>query len=112
MQSPLRIRQRLLNVFARTNVKPTKANADLKAVNIGELDIDQDGTTKEDPAWDGADDPFVHLSPGERMEVMKTMTLQDIYQSASERKEQNKKSKKKWLRRKRNRGNIFKKPES
>lgn len=111
MQSPLRIRQRLLNVFAKTNVKPRKANGDLKAVNIGELDIDKDGTTKEDPAWDGADDPFVHLSPGERMEVMKTMTLQDIYQSASERKEQNKKSKKMWLR-KRNRGNIFKKPES
>ena len=85
MQSPLRIRQRLVNVFTKNNTKAVlKANPDLQAINIGELE------TNEDQVWDGEDDPFMHLSAGERMEVMKSMTLQDIYQSASERKEQNK----------------------
>ena len=85
MQSPLRIRQRLANILTKKNTKAVlKANPDLQAINIGELE------TKEDQVWDGEDDPFMHLSAGERMEVMKSMTLQDIYQSASERKEQNK----------------------
>jgi len=85
MQSPLRIRQRLVNIFTKKNTKAVlKANPDLQAINIGELE------TNEDQVWDGEDDPFMHLSAGERMEVMKSMTLQDIYQSASERKEQNK----------------------
>lgn len=86
-----------------------KSTPGLKAVNIGELDIDEDGTTKEDPAWDGPDDPFLHLSPGERMEVLRTMSLRDIYQSASERKEQNKKEKNKWRGRG---GNKFKRPDA
>ncbi len=92
---------------ATAKEKSKNAPPGLKAVNIGELDIGKDGATKEDPAWDGPDDPFLHLSPGERMEVLRTMSLQDIYQSASERKEQNKKQKRKW----RGRGsNKFKRP--
>jgi len=99
MQSPLRIRQRLINVFTRNNeIGPAKVGQSIKAVNIGEFDINEDGTTREDSAWDGPDDPFLHLSPNERMEVLRTMSLQDIYQSALERKEQNKKQKKKkWV---------------
>jgi len=109
MQSPLRIRQRLTNFITEKNDnKPTETGPELKAVNIGELDINEDGTTREDAAWDGPDDPFRHLSPGERMEVLRTMSLQDIYQSALERKEQNKKQKKKWGG---NRGKKFKRPD-
>ena len=108
MQSPLRLRQRLANAFPNTNDTSKNALPDLKAVNIGELDIDEDGTTKEDSAWDGPDDPFLHLSPGERMKVLRTMSLEDIYQSASERKEQNRKQKKKW---RVMRGNKFKRPD-
>ena len=108
MQSPLRIRQRLLNAFSKRGRIVNKANPELKAVNIGELDVDEDGTTRADHAWDGPDDPFMHLSPGERMEVLRTMSLQDIYQSALERKEQNKKQKKKWGS---NRGKKFKRPD-
>ena len=109
MQSPLRLRQRLITALAKAKEKSRKAPPGLKAVNIGELDIDEDGTTKEDPAWDGPDDPFLHLSPGERMEVLRTMSLRDIYQSASERKEQNKKEKNPW----RGKGaNKFKRPDA
>ena len=98
-----------MNAFAKKNNGPKKAGTGSKAVNIGELDMNADGSTREDPAWDGPDDPFMHLSPGERMEVLKTMSLQDIYQSAVERKEQNKKQKKKWGGK--NRGNKFKRPD-
>ena len=109
MQSPLRIRQRLTNFITEKNDnRPMETGPELKAVNIGELDINEDGTTREDAAWDGPDDPFLHLSPGERMEVLRTMSLQDIYQSALERKEQNKKQKKKWGG---NRGKKFKRPD-
>ena len=105
MQSPLRIRQRLINVFSRKSMRSVlKSNPDLKAINIGELDVDE---TKDDQVWDGPDDPFLHLSAGERMEVMRTMTLQDIYESASERKQQNKKEKRKWI----NKSNKFKRPD-
>lgn len=107
MQSPLRLRQRLVTLFDKPKEKSKKSPPGLKAVNIGELDIDKDGTTKEDAAWDGPDDPFLHLSPGERMEVLRTMSLRDIYQSASERKEQNKKQKNKWRKKG---GNRFKRP--
>ena len=102
LQSPLRIRQRLINVFTSTknSNRPTKAPPGVKAVNIGELDIDEFGKTTEDKSWDGPDDPFAHLSPGERMEMMRTMSLQDIYQAAYERKELNKKRQKKQKKRK------------
>jgi len=94
----------------RNEKKVIKTGPALKAVNIGEVDvINKDGTTKEDAAWDGPDDPFMHLSPGERMNVLKSMSLQDIYNSAEERKEQNKKQKKKWMGKKR--GNKFKRPD-
>ena len=96
-------------MFSKKNDTSKKAKPGLKAVNIGELDVDKDGATREDPAWDGPDDPFMHLSSGERMEVLRTMSLQDIYRSASERKEQNKKEKKKWGG---GRGNKFKRPEN
>ena len=66
-----------------------------RSINIGELDIDVDGNTKEDPAWDGEDDPFMHLGPIERMDVLRKMSLNEIYQSAVERKEQNKKKRRK-----------------
>lgn len=108
MQSPLRLRQRLMNGFAKKNDNQVIPGPGLKSVNIGELDINVDGTTRAEPAWDGADDPFMHLSPGERMEVLKTMSLQDIYQSGMERKQQNKKQKNKWGRK---RDKKFKGPD-
>lgn len=108
-QSPLRIRQRLLALQSRTNVISKKIGPGLKAINIGELDLDKDGATRADQFWDGKDDPFVHLSPGERMEVLKSMSLKEIYRSASERKEQNKKQKWRWWGGQRN--YTFKRPE-
>jgi hypothetical protein len=109
IQSPLRIRQRLLALRSKTNVISKKIGPGLRAINIGELDVDKDGATRADQFWDGKDDPFVHLSPGERMEVLKSMSLQEIYRSASERKEQNKKQKWRWWGGQRN--YTFKRPE-
>ena len=80
----------------RANSRPRKVlDERSRSINIGELDIDEDGNTKEDPAWDGEDDPFMHLSPTERMDVLRKMSLDEIYQSAVERKEQNKKKRRK-----------------
>lgn len=97
LQSPLRIRQRLSNVFAKVNKKSLSVDgSDLQAINIGEIDITDDGLTAEEPSWDGEDDPFQHLAPGERMEVLRTMSLHDIYKSAVNRKEQNQKQKRRF----------------
>ncbi|KAL9181460.1 hypothetical protein ACHAXT_010265 [Thalassiosira profunda] len=110
LQSPLRIRQRVGSMLERARAR-RRLKADpgsgLKAVNIGELDLNDDGTPREDPAWDGPDDPFMHLSPGERMEVLKKMSLQDIYQEQNKKKMQDKKQKK-WIG---GRGKKFKRPE-
>lgn len=92
-QSPLRIRQRLSNILTKVEKRSPVSNTELQAINIGELDITDDGFTAEDAAWDGEDDPFYHLTPGERMDVLKSMSLQDIYKSAVNRKEQNQKLK-------------------
>ena len=96
-QSPLRIRQRLSSVLKKVEKRSSDIDSDdLQAINIGELDITDDGFTAEDAAWDGEDDPFYHLTPGERMDVLRTMSLQDIYKSAVNRKEQNQKQKRRF----------------
>ena len=111
MQSPLRIRQRLSNAFEKANKRSLQIDgSDLQAINIGEIDINDDGLTAEEPAWDGEDDPFYHLTPGERMDVLRTMSLQDIYKSAVNRKEQNQKQKMKRFGS--SRKGSFKKPDS
>lgn len=108
IQSPLRIRQRLRKIFANDGGDKTLlTESELKALNIGELDINEDGKTREDPSWDGEDDPFYHLTPAERMEVLKKMSLQDIYGAALKRKMQSKKEKKRWVRR----SKKFKRPD-
>ena len=110
LQSPLRIRQRLSNAFEKANKRSLQIDgSDLQAINIGEIDINDDGLTAEEPAWDGEDDPFYHLTPGERMDVLRTMSLQDIYKSAVNRKEQNQKQKMKRFGS--SRKGAFKKPD-
>lgn len=105
LESPLRIRQKVSNTLAKRKVKSIPSAAE--ALNIGEFDINADGTTREDPSWDGEDDPFYHLSPEERMKVLKSMSLQDIYQAGLNRKTQSKKEKMKWT----NRNKKFKRPD-
>lgn len=101
IQSPFRIRQRLMSTIEAVtnrrdaNSRQRKVSDELSSINIGELDIDEDGNTKEDPAWDGEDDPFMHLSPNERMDVLRKMSLDEIYQSAVERKQENNKKRRK-----------------
>ncbi|KAL7469285.1 hypothetical protein ACHAXS_009546 [Conticribra weissflogii] len=107
IQSPLRMRQKLRKIVARNDDAVILTASELRALNIGELDINDDGTTKEDPAWDGEDDPFYHLTPTERMEVLKTMSLQDIYGAALKRKMQTKKEKNRWI----SRSKKFKRPD-
>ncbi|KAL7486392.1 hypothetical protein ACHAW6_011996 [Cyclotella cf. meneghiniana] len=107
LQSPFRIRQKIFTLFARDEPRLTPPDSVLKALNIGELKINEDGTTKEDASWDGEDDPFYHLTPNERMEVLKTMSLQDIYQAALNRKTQTKKEKRRWA----SREKQFKRPD-
>ena len=107
LESPFRIRQKISKLLTPKKPKLSSPDSVLKAINIGELNINEDGSTKEDPSWDGEDDPFYHLTPGERIEVLKTMSLQDIYEAALKRKTQNKKEKKRWT----SREKQFKKPD-
>ena len=100
----------MTNAFEKVNKKSLNIDgSDLQAINIGEIDITDDGLTAEEPAWDGEDDPFYHLTPGERMDVLRTMSLQDIYKSAVNRKEQNQKQKRRFGG---SRKGAFKRPDS
>ena len=107
LESPFRIRQKISKLFTRQKPGLSSPDSVLKAINIGELNINKDGTTKEDPSWDGEDDPFYHLTPSERIAVLKTMSLQDIYEAGLKRKTQNKKEKRRWT----SREKQFKKPD-
>eukprot|EP00956_Cyclotella_meneghiniana_P010855 scaffold15227_cov70-Cyclotella_meneghiniana.AAC.5 len=107
LESPFRIRQKISKLFTRQKPGLSSPGSVLKAINIGELNINKDGTTKEDPSWDGEDDPFYHLTPSERISVLKTMSLQDIYEAGLKRKTQNKKEKRRWT----SREKQFKKPD-
>jgi len=107
LESPFRIRQKVSKLFAPQKPRLSSPDSVLKAINIGEIKINKDGSIQEDPSWDGEDDPFYHLTPSERMEVLKTMSLQDIYEAGLKRKTQNKKEKRKWT----SREKQFKKPD-
>jgi hypothetical protein len=71
----------------------------LTVLKLGDLENDLN-------AWEGEDDPFVHLSAVERQEKLKTMRVRDIEHAG--RRERNRKGKKKRRAEKRK---DFKKPE-
>ena len=55
----------------------------LMALRLG--DVGNDNKDDEE-AWDGDEDPFVHLSADERQEIMKQMSIEEITEAGSNHK--------------------------
>jgi len=70
----------------------------LTVLKMGEPLINPDGTLREDltAAWDGESDPFVHLDPMERQELMKSMTIEAIEAAGKEQRDANKRKGKRY----------------
>ena len=70
----------------------------LTVLKMGEPLINPDGTLREDltAAWDGESDPFVHLDPIERQELMKSMTIEAIEAAGKEQRDANKRKGKRY----------------
>jgi cold shock CspA family protein len=84
---------------ARILVELDDETKKMTVLKLGDLENDLN-------AWEGEDDPFVHLSAVERQEKLKTMRVRDIEHAG--RRERNKNGKKKRRAEKRK---DFKKPE-
>jgi hypothetical protein len=80
------------------------ASSKLKVLKLGNW------TVTEDEAWDGSSDPFVHLSPDERQEILKRMKIRDVEQAASVQRSKQRRAEKNWLWKRIRRQRAFKKP--
>lgn len=104
MESPFKIRRKLASLFRRDRVLvQDKIDLDdlseeeykimlrrvysdkqskLTAIRLGDI-----GDSEEDEyAWEGEEDPFVHLSADERQEIMKRMSLEEISEARTNHK--------------------------
>ena len=121
-QSPLRIRQRLGIWNTKSRASPDgliagppeyddeenrvmlqRTYADksrLRVLKMGEPLIHPDGTLREDltDSWDGDSDPFVHLDPMERQEILKGMTIEEIEAAGKAQRVANKRGDKRFAR--------------
>jgi hypothetical protein len=91
LESPLRIRRRLRHLVNKSSVDENYSSTgkvteeenrvlfrkrdDVSDVTVLKLGEAYQG---EEIAWDGDEDPFVHLGPIERQEAMKGLTLEEI----------------------------------
>lgn len=53
----------------------------LMALRLGDL-----GNSEDEYAWEGDEDPFVHLSADERQEIMKQMSIEEITEAGVKHK--------------------------
>ena len=74
----------------------------LTVLKLGDLERDEN-------AWEGEDDPFVHLSADERQEKLKNMRVRDIHREA--RRQMNRKAKLGKKKKRKEERKAFKKPE-
>jgi len=66
-------------------VKKKNPSSTVSMLKIGEV------TSESEPGWSVDDDPFAHLSLGERNEIMKKMSLEDIEKAGLRQREKAKK---------------------
>ena len=74
---------------------------------MGESLFNPDGTLREDVAWDGDEDPFVHLPPLERQELLCGMSIEQIQEAGRVQVELARRQQKKRFRKQKQ----FKKPD-
>ncbi len=53
----------------------------LMALRLGDV-----GSNDDEDAWEGDEDPFVHLTADERQEIMKQMSIEEITEAGSNHK--------------------------
>lgn len=103
IESPLRLRRRISSILKKSrggdnNVDIDKLSEEeykillrrvyadkeskLMALRLGDVGDSKD----DDEAWDGDEDPFVHLSADERQEIMKQMSIEEITEAGSNHK--------------------------
>ena len=97
-----------------TSAADTTARARrLRVLKLGDVGS-WDDSSDEDDAWDGQADPFVHLTPDERQEMLKTMNVRQINRASN--KQLNLSRRERWLERflifGRRRRAFFKKPKN
>jgi hypothetical protein len=63
----------------------------LRVLRLGDVYKNDD----EEGAWEGDEDPFVHLTADQRQQVMKTMSIEQIKKSRKHRKRGNNRQRKK-----------------
>jgi hypothetical protein len=88
-------------------LKEYQSGSKLKVVRLGNIWKNE---KDEDVAWEGNEDPFVHLSADERQAKLKSMSIEEIQRAGKEYKKQKDKAKQKasW---RRIRPKSFKRPE-
>ena len=92
---------------------------DVKSTNLMLVEIKGEGNTllkalklgnsAADDAWEGAEDPFVHLTADERQEMLKTMNVRDIEKAGKEFQQKTAKEKKRVVL---ERKQTFQKPDN
>jgi hypothetical protein len=104
VESPFKIRRKLASFFRRDRVLVqgkidlddlseeeykimlrrvySDKQSKLTAIQLGDI-----GDSEEDEyAWEGEEDPFVHLSADERQEIMKQMSIEEISEARTNHK--------------------------
>lgn len=87
-------------------LKEYESGSKLKVVRLG--NVGAWSNDDEDIAWEGNEDPFVHLSADERQAKLKSMSIEEIKRAGMEYKKQKDKSKQKEMK---TRPKPFKRPE-
>jgi len=70
-----------------------ESGSKLKVVRLGNVVRTGGKDEDEDTAWEGNEDPFVHLSADERQAKLKSMSIEEIKRARMELKKQNEKGK-------------------
>ncbi len=103
LESPLHIRRRLVSLFRKGRNNNSEFDVDklseeeyqillrrvyadkeskLMALRLGDVG----GSYDDEDAWEGDEDPFVHLTADERQEIMKQMSIEEITEAGSNHK--------------------------
>ncbi len=103
-ESPMRLRRKISSIFKKKGssddgldgnklteeeyqILLRRVSADkeskLMALRLGDL---WDNSEEDEEAWEGDEDPFVHLSADERQQIMKQMSIEEITEAGTNHK--------------------------
>lgn len=103
IESPFHLRRKLVSLFRKSKQGDNEFDLDklseeeyqillrrvyadkeskLMALRLGDVGNNND----DEDAWEGDEDPFVHLTADERQEIMKQMSIEEITEAGSNHK--------------------------